>query len=164
MASEKAVRKMVECMVTLNRKASERMQAFGAHACTDITGFGFIGHALEMVSASRVGMVIDSKRFPSCQRPWNTVGWGCFQEALLRTVNSSPARSKWIQWVPPLLIDLLYDPQTSGGLLISLPRDGAGNNGQGPSGGWACRCLYCWRSHRRSTQEDDEDHLKRKSW
>ena len=61
MASEKAVRQMVESMTTLNRKASEWMQTFGAHACTDITGFGFIGHALEMAKASQVGLGIQSK-------------------------------------------------------------------------------------------------------
>ncbi len=64
MASEDAVRKMVESMKALNRKASEWMLTFGAHACTDITGFGFIGHALEMVSASQVGMVIQSEDIP----------------------------------------------------------------------------------------------------
>ena len=62
LASEEAVQKMVESMVTLNRKASERMQALAAHACTDITGFGFIGHALEMVKASGVGMIDSIRR------------------------------------------------------------------------------------------------------
>ncbi len=64
MASEEAIRKIVESMVTLNRMASERMKKFGAHACTDITGFSFIGHALEMAIASQVGMVIQSKTIP----------------------------------------------------------------------------------------------------
>jgi selenophosphate synthase len=60
MASEEAVRQIVESMVTLNRTASEWMKEFGAHACTDITGFSFLGHALEMATASQVGMVIQS--------------------------------------------------------------------------------------------------------
>jgi len=55
-ASDGAIQKIVESMIVLNREASEWMKAFGAHACTDITGFGFIGHAIEMVLASQVGM------------------------------------------------------------------------------------------------------------
>jgi selenide,water dikinase len=51
-------------MVALNRTASELMRKHGAHACTDITGFSFIGHALEMAIASQVGMVIQSKAVP----------------------------------------------------------------------------------------------------
>ena len=54
-ASREVVEKMVESMRALNQKAAEWMLASGAHACTDITGFGLIGHALEMASASRVG-------------------------------------------------------------------------------------------------------------
>jgi selenium donor protein len=55
MASAGAVQKMVESMVLLNRRPSERMKVFGAHACTDITGFGFIGHAMEMAWQARWG-------------------------------------------------------------------------------------------------------------
>ena len=125
MASRDAVEKMVECMVTLNREASERMQALGAHACTDITGFGFIGHALEMASASQVGLVVQSARIPLLPKAmeYGTMGMlpgGAYSNRQFFSckVEADPA-------VSPPLIDLLYDPQTSGGLLVSLPPDQA---------------------------------------
>lgn len=124
-ASEEAVQKMVESMVTLNRKASERMEALGAHGCTDITGFGFIGHALEMALASQVGFVIQSKSIPFFTKALEYGAMGLIpggaysnREFFSCKVEASPA-------IDSILIDLLYDPQTSGGLLISLPPDGA---------------------------------------
>lgn len=121
MASEEAVQRMVASMITLNRNASERMQVLGAHACTDITGFGFIGHALEMASASQVGLVIRSKSIPLFPGALEYAGMGLVpggthsnRQFFSCMVEVDPA-------VPSLSIDLLYDPQTSGGLLVSLP-------------------------------------------
>jgi len=121
MASEDAVRKMVESMKALNRKASEWMLAFGAHACTDITGFGFIGHALEMVSASKVGMVIQSEDIPIFPEALEYARLGLIPGGAHSNRQFFSCRVEVGSNVPALLIDLLYDPQTSGGLLISLP-------------------------------------------
>ena len=120
MASEEPVQRMVASMITLNREASEWMQALGAHACTDITGFGFIGHALEMASASQVGLVIRSKSIPLFPGALEYAGMGLVpggahsnRQFFSCKVDVDPA-------VSSLLIDLLYDPQTSGGLLVSM--------------------------------------------
>jgi len=120
MASEDAVRKMVESMKALNRKASEWMLTFGAHACTDITGFGFIGHALEMVSASQVGMVIQSEDIPIFPEALEYARLGLIPEGAHSNRQFFSCRVEVGSNVPALLVDLLYDPQTSGGLLISL--------------------------------------------
>ena len=64
MASREAMTKITESMTTLNRVASEVMVEVGANACTDITGFGFLGHAVEMATASDVGIVIQSQSVP----------------------------------------------------------------------------------------------------
>ncbi len=121
MASEEAVRKMVESMVSLNRRASERMLAFGAHACTDITGFGFIGHALEMASASQVGMVIQSGEIPLFPEATGYAKLGLIPGGAHSNRQFFSCKVEIDPGVPALRIDLFYDPQTSGGLLISLP-------------------------------------------
>jgi len=121
LASEEAVRKMVESMTALNRKASEWMKAFGAHACTDITGFGFIGHTLEMASASRVGIVIQSKEIPVFPEALDYARLGLIPGGAHSNRQFFSCRVEVGSNVSALQIDLLYDPQTSGGLLISLP-------------------------------------------
>ena len=125
MASGKAVEKMVECMKTLNQKAAEWMLASGAHACTDITGFGFIGHALEMASASRVGLIIDSKSIPLLPEALEYGRMGLLPGGAYSNRQFFSCKVDANPTVPPLLVDLLYDPQTSGGLFVSLPPKGA---------------------------------------
>jgi selenide,water dikinase len=120
-ASDEAVTRMVESMVTLNRKASEWMQSMGAHACTDITGFGFIGHAFEMVKASGVGMMIWSEKIPVFPEAMEYARLGLIPGGAYANRTFFSCHVDGDPHVPPLLMDLLYDPQTSGGLLISLP-------------------------------------------
>jgi selenide,water dikinase len=125
MASEDSVRNIVESMTALNRKAAQWMQTFGAHACTDITGFGFIGHALEMAMASQVGMVIQSENirlFPEAVQYART---GLIPGGAHSNRQFFSCRVDVDPGVPSVLIDLLYDPQTSGGLFISLPSEQA---------------------------------------
>jgi selenide,water dikinase len=121
MASEESVRKIVESMITLNRTASEWMKKFGAHACTDITGFGFIGHALEMAAASRVGMVVQSKAVPVFPEAMEYAKLGLIPGGAYSNRDFFSCRVEVHSSVLALLVDLFYDPQTSGGLLISLP-------------------------------------------
>jgi selenide,water dikinase len=125
MASEEAVRKIVESMVTLNRAASEQMRTYAAHACTDITGFGFIGHAMEMVLASQVGMVIQSKDIPIFPEAVEYARLGLIPGGTHSNREFFSCHVEVDPDVPRLLLDLLYDPQTSGGLLISLPSNEA---------------------------------------
>ncbi len=121
LASKEAEQKMVESMIALNRKASEGMKARGAHACTDITGFGFIGHALEMASASQVGMVIRSNDIPIFPEALEYARLGLIPGGAHSNRQFFSCRVDRDPRVSALRMDLLYDPQTSGGLLISLP-------------------------------------------
>jgi len=121
MASEKAVRQMVESMTALNRKASEKMQSLGAHACTDITGFGLIGHGLEMATASHVGLRIWSNKVPTFAEATDYAKIGMIPGGAYSNRQFFSCRVDVVASVPTLLVDLFYDPQTSGGLLISLP-------------------------------------------
>ena len=121
MASNESVTKMVESMIALNRKASERMQTFSSHACTDITGFSFIGHALEMAIASQVGMVIHSKNIPVFPEAMEYARLGFLTGGGHSNRQYFSCRVEADTNLSPLLMDILYDPQTSGGLLISLP-------------------------------------------
>jgi len=108
-------------MERLNGVASRLALEHGAHAATDVTGFGLAGHALEVASASGVGLQIAVKRLP--------VHDGFF-DMLARGVTTGATRDN-IDHVAPKLVDetgldeprreLLHDPQTSGGLLLSVP-------------------------------------------
>jgi selenide,water dikinase len=121
MASEEAVGKIVESMVTLNQTASEGMKRFGAHACTDVTGFGFIGHALEIAIASQVGMVIQSEAVPIFPEAMEYAKLGLIPGGSSSNRDFFSCRVEAQPDVPDLLVDIFYDAQTSGGLLISLP-------------------------------------------
>jgi selenide,water dikinase len=127
MASKESVTKMVESMVALNREASERMQTFSSHACTDITGFSFIGHALEMAMASQVRMVIHSPNIPLLPEAMEYARLGLLTGGGNSNRQFFSCRVEADTNLSPLLMDILYDPQTSGGLLISLPSDQAQN-------------------------------------
>jgi selenide, water dikinase len=126
MASEEAVGRMVKSMAYLNKKASMWMQTFNAHACTDITGFGFIGHALEMVLGSQVGMIIRSKEIPVFPEALEYSKLGLVPGGARSNRDFFSCRVEILSDIPEVLLDLFYDPQTSGGLLISLPSDRAG--------------------------------------
>lgn len=125
MASEEAVRKIVESMVTLNRRASELMIKYGAHACTDITGFSFIGHAMEMAIASQVGLSIRSEAIPIFPEAVEYAKIGLVPGGAHSNRQFFSCRVEAQSNIDEVFMDILYDPQTSGGLLISLPPGGA---------------------------------------
>ncbi len=110
-----------ESMLQLNAAASEAARATGAHACTDVTGFGLVGHALEMLNASGVGGVVEASRVPLLPGAADYCSMG------LRTAAAGRSREYYACRVDPaggvgdVLLDLLHDAQTSGGLLIACP-------------------------------------------
>jgi selenide,water dikinase len=109
-------------MLTLNRAACEAMLAFDVHACTDVTGFGLIGHAREMALASNVTIEIESRRVQFLPGAVEYARLGAIPAGLN---NNREFASSCVEGSSDF-DDLLYDPQTSGGLLISLPeRDAA---------------------------------------
>jgi selenide,water dikinase len=120
-ADETAIESIVKSMTTLNRKASELMQEVGVNACTDITGFGLLGHACEMIECTDVGMVIDSAAVPYFPEARELAEMGMIPGGLHRNRDFRKDMVDIADSVPRYLADILFDPQTSGGLLISVP-------------------------------------------
>ena len=110
----------IEGMVMLNQAASEVAQQVGVNACTDITGFGLVGHALELAESSKVGLQIDLAALPAYPRALEMASIGLIPEGTYRNRDYYFQRVTGQQQADPLLLDLLCDPQTSGGLLIAV--------------------------------------------
>lgn len=111
-----------ESMKTLNAKASRVMMDMGVNACTDITGFGLLGHAMEMAEASRAGMVFHSKDIPVFQRAMELIKRkGNHPRTIQSNMEYLKDKVKIGDGVSKEIELLLYDPQTSGGFLISVP-------------------------------------------
>jgi selenide,water dikinase len=117
--------KCIEVMTSLNKRASELMKAVDIHACTDITGFGLLGHVCEMIEGSDVGMVIDSSAVPYFHEVKELVEMGMVAGGLHRNKKFRMHMVDVAPHVPDYVIDVFFDPQTSGGLLFSLPEDQA---------------------------------------
>ena len=127
-ASSEMVTKAISCMTQLNKKTSEMMIAAGdIHACTDITGFGFLGHACEMIEGSDVGMNINSAAVPIFTGLQELVETGFVPGGLYRNKNFRISQIETADTCPAWILDVFFDPQTAGGLFFSLPRKKAQN-------------------------------------
>ena len=120
MANETAIVKAIESMSMLNRRAAELMQEVGINACTDITGFGLLGHAVEIVQASNVAMVIQSSSVPYFPEARELANTGMVPGGTHRNRDFYGALIEIAPGTPDYMVDILFDPQTSGGLLISV--------------------------------------------
>lgn len=123
LASPEAVRAAAQVMTTLNRQAAQAMAAVGVHGCTDITGFGLLGHAHEMASASGVALELDAGAVPVIPQALPLAVQGVFPGGARRNREYLEGAVGWAQGMEPWEENLLVDPQTSGGLLIALPED-----------------------------------------
>ena len=120
------VARAVACMTTLNRKAAELMtETAGVHACTDVTGFGFLGHALEMIEGSETGMRIRAAAVPFFPGIRRFVEEGTIPGGLIRNRQFREKQIEIGPDCPDWLVNILFDPQTAGGLLIALPEEAA---------------------------------------
>jgi selenide,water dikinase len=108
-------------MVALNRRAAELMDAFEVHACTDVTGFGLLGHLKSMAAASKVDVELAWEDIPLLPGVLNCVAAGIVPGSVERNRESAADALAAIDGVDPAWLDILFDAQTSGGLLISLP-------------------------------------------
>jgi selenide,water dikinase len=112
-------------MSQLNRAASEAMQQVGGHAATDITGFGLAGHALELALASDVAVHIELSRLPLLPGAVELARRGNKTRASATNRSFVEPHLECSQTADAELLELAFDAQTSGGLLISVPADGA---------------------------------------
>lgn len=114
----------VASMKRLNREAAEAAQAAGAHAVTDVTGFGLLGHAREMAAASGVDFRLSLRALPWLPGTLRYGEAGAFPGGM---GNNARHFGRWVTFDPNvsyLLRDMLYTPETSGGLLMAVPPEG----------------------------------------
>jgi len=111
----------VRQMTTLNRAACEAMQKTGVHACTDITGFGLLGHLREMVDASGVKARVYLSRVPFLEAVRELALQGLVPGGSYRNLESLEGIVEWDPSIDDVDRLLLCDAQTSGGLLIAVP-------------------------------------------
>ena len=118
---ETVLDRVIQDMLKLNRPACEAMLQWDPHACTDITGFGLAGHALEVARASRVCVHIVVSRVPHYPEALALIQGGAKTRMTPLNRELVAAQLKIGPGVTREEEELCYDPQTSGGLLISLP-------------------------------------------
>jgi len=113
----------VSAMATLNKYARDAAARFTVHACTDITGFGFLGHACEMAEASGVTLAISHAAVPLFDLTFNLAVKGVVPGGAKRNAEYLNEKVTFAHNVPEPVRSILHDPQTSGGLLFSVPRE-----------------------------------------
>jgi selenide,water dikinase len=126
LASEASMDAMTGSLCTLNRVASEVAVSLGARACTDVTGFGLAGHLVEMATASACKIRLEAAAVPLLEGATDAASMG------LVPAGAHANRKHFSTWiridptVPLELTDVIFDPQTSGGLVIGIKESLAG--------------------------------------
>ena len=123
LASREIIDTVTRLMATLNRDAAEIMNDYPVHACTDITGFGLLGHIAEMIIDTGFSVKLTSKAIPIIPETLEYAGMGLVPAG---TYNNREFRECMVDFAPSvdrLVQDVLFDPQTSGGLLICVDRE-----------------------------------------
>jgi selenide,water dikinase len=124
-AEPESVAAAARSMAALNRRAAELMAEFEVHACTDVTGFGLLGHLKSMAAASKVDVDLAWDDLPLLPGVLDCVAAGIVPGAAERNRKASGDALVAVEGVDAEWLDILFDPQTSGGLLISLPGEAA---------------------------------------
>ncbi len=122
-ASDRAVEQINQSMKKLNNIAADVMVEIGAHACTDVTGFGLLGHALQLAQASRVSLQIDSKQVPLFDEAITYAEMSLFPGGTKKNAAFVKSHVNFDDQVDEKMNMLLADAQTSGGLLISISEE-----------------------------------------
>ena len=120
LAAERAVKEATTVMMSLNRKPKEVMDHFTVHACTDITGFGLLGHSLEMAEASKVSFHLHKKAIPFIQESLDYAEMGLVPAGAHENRQFQEEKVSFLG-IDTAFQDILFDPQSSGGLLYSIP-------------------------------------------
>ncbi len=122
-ADAEHIKAMVESMATLNKLAAETAAEFSVRACTDITGFGFLGHLGEMAAGSNVSVKIFTSQLPLLPGAFEYAKQGYLPGGLMANLHFFEERMEIASSVDPVYVELAADPQTSGGLLFAIPAD-----------------------------------------
>lgn len=121
MANEKAYNEAIENMCMLNKTARDIMMNFNINSCTDVTGFGLLGHSCEMAEGSGNTIEIFTDSVPYLEGVHELAEMGILPEGMYRNREFAESRVFNKANIDLATEDILYDPQTSGGLLISVP-------------------------------------------
>jgi selenide, water dikinase len=122
LASQELTERIIRLMAALNRTAADLMVRYPVHACTDITGFGLLGHAAEMVVGSGCSMRIHSRQVPIVPEALEFAAMGMLPGGAYKNRRFRESMVSFADSVDVVMQDVLFDPQTSGGLLISIDR------------------------------------------
>lgn len=123
-ASDEALKQVLASMTSLNKKAKEVSEKYHIHACTDVTGFGVIGHGREMAAASDVTLELDVHKITYFE---NAIDYAKMGFVPAGAYNNRKHNERFVEArnIEEHFMDLLYDPQTSGGLLMSVSKEEA---------------------------------------
>ena len=124
-ATPASMKAAVASMVTLNRTASTVMREFPVHACSDVTGYGLLGHAQEMASGSGVTIVLQSRALPLLPGAVRLAEQGHLTGGCRRNRDYLSDKTQVADSIRAGLVEVAFDPQTSGGLLIALDESAA---------------------------------------
>lgn len=125
LADEKTVRRLIDVASTLNKYALDILLKYNPHACTDITGFGLAGHLLEMARGSKKTFILYAEEIPLIEGVYELASMGLFPAG---AYNNKKFYGNSVSIAPgfdPIKTDLFFDPQTSGGLVVSLSETNA---------------------------------------
>ena len=125
MAGGAVMDRIYQQMATLNKAARDIMVKYPVHSCTDVTGFGLLGHSYEMAQGSGCTLHIQADRVPYHAEALEFAEMGLVPAGAYRNRDYAQPGVKVCREIPLALEDILYDPQTSGGLLIALPEQAA---------------------------------------
>ncbi|EFK10632.1 selenide, water dikinase [delta proteobacterium NaphS2] len=125
LASPDVIERVTHLMARLNREPAEIMNRYRVHACTDITGFGLLGHLAEMVLDSGCGIRLESGKIPFIAEAREYAQMGLVPAGAYRNREFRGSMTLFQPSVERFFQDLLFDPQTSGGLLISVSEEDA---------------------------------------
>jgi selenide,water dikinase len=118
---DSAMRPAIESMSALNKIAAEMMLEIEVHACTDITGFGLVGHASHLIQEGELGIELDFSSLPVLAGSMDFLKDKVYPGGLDRNRDYYGSQVEYKGNIPEYQRGILFDPQTSGGLLISLP-------------------------------------------
>ena len=121
-ASKESIDEAVAFMTTLNAAASAVMCKYPVHACSDVTGFGILGHALGIASGSGVTLVIESQKLPIMHRAPRLAEKGYITGGCKRNRDYLKDKMTVEKSLPEGIVEVAFDPQTSGGLLIAVAK------------------------------------------
>jgi selenide,water dikinase len=125
LAEDEIVGPFIQSMSTLNEKAAHIMLNYSVHACTDVTGFGLVGHLREMLGNDPLEAAVESRELPLLPGTLDKASMGLIPGGMYRNRDYIGDLCSVGENVPRELADILFDPQTSGGLLIGLSGDDA---------------------------------------